>query len=269
LIKDFSPEELEKSYEKNSGTDVVNDINALAPPSAEKIYRQFLQFIVEYLPRRSYELVSAYAKSSSQEACREALIVAANSAMLSDILMDAWVDASNFDTNRLNENGVLLPDCNNINNPIIEGLVLAFLRRLQNRSDDMFKIDGIIKKWGFGLPLPLETVYKFCIGEIKEDNFLTKFDANEFTFAIRAKAKFERVLNNFKTHGVNKVPLCWLLATIPPSRDSIIELLKLDKKKRAVFGLCTPEEWQLIQRDDGNERQILDCRRKRKLMYRY
>jgi hypothetical protein len=179
--------------------------------------------------------------------------------------MDAWVNAINIDTFNIDE--VIAPDFENINNLKLEGLFLALLRREQAQSNQI--IQTILQEIVDCHPY-LQGLYHFCLNQKeKEDDFLSQNDPAQFTLAVRVKVRFERVINKFRTAPVSHLStaICWLLAAMPPSKRNIAELLQLEPPKRAVFGLCTPEEWQQTKKKQERERQVLDCRRDRPLFY--
>jgi hypothetical protein len=266
----YSEKELQDTYSGITAIDVVLDIQVIAPTMLEKAYYQLLYLIVTLFPQWSYEWVGVYAESAIEDAVRAALIIATNADLLSDILMDAWVDAIDldiFNIDLLYQEGAITPDCYNINNLKLEGLFLALLRREQARNDE--KIQSILQKLALSSP-SLQVLHHFYQNqEEKENEFLHQNDSNQFTLAIRGKVKLEQAINQFKAAPTSHLPtaICWLLAANPPSQNNIIELLQLEAKKRAVFGLCTPQEWQQIKKRQEREREVLDCRRDRSLIY--
>jgi len=266
----YLEKELQDAHSEITAIDVVLDIQAIASTMREKAYYQLLYLIVTLFPQLSYEWVSAYAESGIEDAARAALSIAASAGLLSDILMDAWVDAIDidmFNIDSLSQNGAITPDFNNINDLKLEGLFLALLRREQARSDK--KIQSILQKLALNLP-SFQALYDFYQNQKeKENEFLSQNDPNQFTLAIRAKVKLEQAINQFKAAPTSHLPdaICWLLAAIPPNQNNITELLKLEPRKRAVFGLCTDKEWQQIKKRQEKERQVLGCRRERPLIY--
>jgi hypothetical protein len=107
-------------------------------------------------------------------------------------------------------------------------------------------------------------LHYFCQNQKeKENEFFNQNDPNQFTLAIRAQIRLDKAINQFIAAPFSHLspPISWLLAGIPPSQNNIIELLQLEQKKRAVFGLCTRQEWQGIKRRQEKEREVLDCRR--------
>lgn len=267
----YSKIEFQENDNKISEKDIVLDIKAIAPSRLDKVYQKLLQLIVSLFPQLSREWVSAYVESEIMEAVRAALIIANHNdfVLLSDILMDAWVDAINIDTLDLDllfQPGGVEPDCVNIKN-LKESLFIAFIRRQQDKSDK--KIQPVIHNLALSFP-SLQTLYQFCQNpKDKESEFLAQNDATQFTLAIRAEIKFNRIINQFKAVPASHIPtkICWLLAAIPPSQDNIRELVQLEAKKRAIFGLCTPQEWQRIQKRDDHKRHVLDCRSGRSLVF--
>lgn len=266
----YSANELQDTYSGITPRDVVFDIQAIAPRMLNKAYYQLLHLIVKFFPQLSCQWVSTCAESAIEEAVCAALIVATNAALLSDILMDSWIDAidiDRFNTGLLYQDGGDYPDCYNINNLKIEGLLLALLRK--ERESSNIKIRTLLQELVHQYPF-FNKLHHFCQNPKEKGNtFFDQNDPNLFTLAIRAKVRLEGAINQFKAvpHSHLSPPIYWLLAIIPPSQSHIMELLQLEPKKRAVFGLCTPQEWQEIKRRQEREREVLDCRRDRSLIF--
>ncbi|NEQ09735.1 MAG: hypothetical protein F6K37_28465 [Moorea sp. SIO4E2] len=218
------------------------------------------------------EWVKGDAESQSPEAVRGAFTIISEAKLLSDILMDVWVNAIDFDKFHFNlfcQNGILNPDFNQTKNLKLENLTLALLRKYNDQPDSSLK--ALINKLVVSYPT-LQDFNNFCQNtKEQEDDFLYQNDAKQFEFALRANIKLEKAIEKFKAAPVSYVPtaICWLLAASPPTKSSIYKILLLDPKKRAIFGLCTPQEWQKIKKRQDKERQVLDCRRKRPLIYSY
>jgi len=270
LNEQYSEIELRDTYSGITSRNVVLDIQAIAPSIMDKAYYQLLYLIVKFCPQLSCQWVSTYAESAIEEAVCAALIIATNAGLLSDILMDSWIDAidlDRFNIGLLYQDGGDYPDCYNINNLKIEGLLLALIRKEQESSN--IKIKTLLQELVHRHP-DLNEFYHFCQSpKEKENEFLNQNNAQNFILAIRAKVRLEGVINQFKATSVSNLssPICWLLAAIPPSKNNIMELLQLEPKKRAVFGLCTHLEWQEIKRREEREREVLDCRRDRYLIF--
>ncbi|NEO89618.1 MAG: hypothetical protein F6K56_04865 [Moorea sp. SIO3G5] len=274
LKNQYSEEELQKCCGSITAIDVVLDIKAItSEDKVTKIYEKLLRFILKYNKIKCiHEWVRDYVKSEVLEAVRAALVVISEADLLSDTLMDVWVDAIDFDKFDFNlfcQNGILNPDVDSTRNNRLEKLVLALLQKYNQRHDSLIKtiIDDLVVSYP-----TLQDFNNFCQNtKEQEDSFLCKNDAKQFEFALRANIKLEKAIEKFKAAPVSYVPtaICWLLAASPPTKSSISEILLLDPKKRAIFGLCTPQEWQKIKKRQDKERQVLDCRRKRPLIYSY
>ncbi|MCP2728538.1 hypothetical protein [Limnofasciculus baicalensis] len=271
LKEQYSEKELQDTYSGITARDVVLDIKAIATTSLKELYYELLKIIVDLFPQWSYEWIRVYADSEIEEAVRAALSIAAHvGCYLSDILMDAWVDGINIDTlapDSLDKSGAIALDLYNLNKIELEVLFLALLRKEQERSDQI--IQAILQKLAIRSP-DLQVLYHFYQNQKEqEDDFINQSYADKFTLAIRAKLKFKRVINKFQSAQFSHITptICWLLAVIPPNQKNITELLLLEQKKRAVFGLCTPKEWEEIKKRQERERQVLDCRRNRHLIY--
>lgn len=277
LYRDFkekySVEELQDTYSVITAQDVVLDIQSIAPTMLEKAYEGWLQFILNVCPQWIYKWIGVYAESAIEEAVHAALIIATNADLLSDlsdILIEAWVEGISFkrlNINLLYKEVVFAQNCDSISNQKLEGLFIGLLRKEKSESDRT--IQTILQEVIYRFP-DLKNLYHFCQNqENKENGFLLQNDPNQFALAVRAKVKFEQAINQLKKAPVSHLPIaiCWLLAAMPPSQKNITELLQLDPKKRAVFGICTHQEWLQIKRRQNKELEVLDCRRERSLIF--
>jgi hypothetical protein len=188
----------------------------------------------------------------------------------SEILIDYLVrntDISTFSMNSFTKCSEFDLDMENRNNKDkIDSLFIAFLRKYWNLNDN--KIVGVFKEIIRSYP-HLEELY-YCFHEDRnEKTILDKDNPHLFSLALRAKIGFGMAINKFKDAHVNDISpsLCWLIAAMPINQINISELLKLAPKKRIIFGLCTSQEYKNIKKRQEEERQILDCRRNRPLIF--
>ena len=288
LRKSYSEQELQGVYHQITARDVVSDLSNLQShlrtvyPEAvvlermKTIYEQLLKLSISSFPHQSYEWIRAYAESANVERISATLNVLTNPEfhVISDILLDIWVNELNYESlsiDCLRQALFWYQSFETESDLKLEGLFLAFLRIKQvsvtNQSNQ--KLHSILDELMRSSPI-LQKFYDFYQNpHEKEGEFLYQNDPHRFIFAIRTNVKFKSAMEYFKASPASNlpVPLCWLLSTIAPSRGSIKELLQLTAQKRAVFGLCTLEEWRQIQKRPEKENQILDCRRKRNLVF--
>ncbi|MDY7006246.1 MAG: hypothetical protein SWX82_20555 [Cyanobacteriota bacterium] len=272
LNENYSEEDLKEIYRQITANNVVLDIQESASQNLQKIYEQLLKIIVIFSRESSRTWINACVKSEIWEAVIAALNIATDDdfILLSDILMDDWVDAINIDMldlDLLDRNGAFTSDIGKSNKLKFEGLFLALLRKEKYSNNE--KIQTIIQKLAPN-SLFLQELYDFYQSQReKENDFLNSNNANQFTFAIRANIKFEQVINKLKDSPASRIPIriCWLLATIPPTENNIIELLQLEPIKRAILGLCTVGEWQKIQKNNKIKNLVNNCRRDRPLIF--
>ncbi|NEO53320.1 MAG: hypothetical protein F6K54_09650 [Okeania sp. SIO3B5] len=274
LREKYSEKKLKNAYEKITPNNVILDIQESTSQDLPKIYEQLLKIIVIYSGESSLTWINACVKSKIGEAVRAALKIATDDdfIFLSDILMDGWVDAINLDDlDLLYKNGAFTSDFDKSNNPKLESLFLALLRKENEENSSDEKVKTMIQK--LSNSLLLQELYDFYKNPTeKENDFLDLDYADWFTLAIRANIKFEQVINKLKTTPVSDtfiIRIYWLLATITPTKENIIELLQLEPIKRAILGLCTHQEWQNIQNNSNRNRKRLinDCRRDRPLIF--
>ncbi|MDJ0620163.1 MAG: hypothetical protein QNJ63_26065 [Calothrix sp. MO_192.B10] len=190
-----------------------------------------------------------------------ALILARNQTdIISDILMDSWVEASELQDERIPTG----QDLNACPKTTINDLTWAILRQF---SHHRHKVKSLVEqKLKPSLLKKYFDICSFCLGkrtaETAED-FLENATDEQIVLAVRAGCDIEllTLLEYFHNNGLDRPVFAWILAAQPPSLKSISELLTFDKEQRAVFGLCTQEEWQEINSLSEIKEQILTCKR--------
>lgn len=194
--------------------------------------------------------------------------------LFSDALMDIWATTLNFDLVNIDFLQQALScnqDFETTDDFKLEGVLLALLRNQQSLTigSNSQKVQKILDEL-MSNSSSIKKVYDFqkC-QDAQEDDFLSQNDPRQFTFAIRSNIEFKRAIHHFKDAPISclPAPLCWLLSANAFCQNTITKLLLMDAKKRAIFGLCTQDEWQQIQKRQEKEGQVLDCRRKRSLVF--
>lgn len=240
---------------ETSAEEVVADLESIG---LKEVNRQLLSLVEQYLPEQIYPLVSAYARSDNREIRRTALVFASHW----DSLMDAWVEGNELEPGRVPEAPDLIPDPNA--GLIVEHFVLALLRRFQ-KGKNRDRIKEYFQKQQNNFNPELRAVIGLCVGEVSAEQFVTDFGAREFRLVVHTDIDVS--LPSLKDMGLDRPDFWWLLAALPPNRERIGQLLQLPPKLRAVFGLCTGEEWQDVTRNKEIERQVFDCRQQRRVVF--
>ncbi|MEC4819479.1 MAG: hypothetical protein SAK29_40345, partial [Scytonema sp. PMC 1069.18] len=197
--------------------------------------------------------------SNNQKEKMEALIVACSQIdiIMSDILMDSWVEASTLQSEHI-PIGRELDVCPETT---INNLTWAILRQFPKRPE---KVKNLIEgKLKTSLLRSYLYICDFCLGKIEAESFLERAKDEQIALAVRAGIEIELplLLENFKNIGLDRPVIAWVLMSVPPSLKYISELLTLNKEQRAVFGLCTQEEKEQIRRDSEIQEHILACQR--------
>jgi serine/threonine protein kinase len=239
---------------------VVQDIDVVGTDAGQEFHHQFLMMIEKYLPGRLRPLLKAYAKSRNRAARRAALVFAAQS----DSLLDLWVEGNNLEPGLAPEGRDLIADPEA--GPFVEDLILALLRQYR-KSQNKERIKEFIQQQREVLHADLQDIIELSIGGLKPERFLSDFSARKFLLAIRAGVGIKLAIERLMSFDLSEPDSWWLLTALPPSSDRIERILKLPPKQRAVFGLCSPEEWQAVSSDREVERQILVCRRQRPVKF--
>ncbi len=242
---------------------VVRDLERLAETGTE-IYRPFLHLIQEYLPGRIVASIESLARSDRESVRREGLIFAARS----DAFVDAWL-------NGLTRKWEHMPDVLELSGDseaggIANQLVLALLRRY-NRGDDREQIKAIIEGLHGELSSDYCALCLLALNNLPVEDYLSVNAGDRFLLAARAGAG-DKLLRNVsrlpeRMRGLD-VPQVWLaLSSLVPSAQRLTDILALDAPCRAVFGLCSAEEWSAIRLDAELERKVIDCRGRRLLSF--
>ena len=239
---------------------VVQDMDVVATDAGQEFHHQFLMMIEKYLPGRLRPLLKAYAKSRNRAARRAALVFAAQS----DSLLDLWVEGNNLEPGLAPEGRDLIADPEA--GPFVEDLILALLRQYR-KSQNKERIKEFIQQQREVLHADLQDVIELSIGGLKPERFSSDFSVRKFLLAIRAGVGIKLAIERLMSFDLSEPDSWWLLTALPPSSDRIERILKLPSKQRAVFGLCSPEEWQAVSSDREVERQVLVCRRQRPVKF--
>jgi hypothetical protein len=204
------------------------------------------------------ENVRTGASSSNYQERIAALILARSQTdIISDILMDSWVEASKLQDERIPTER----DLNACPNTTINDLTWAILRQFSHHEQKVKRL--VEQKLKPSLLKPYLYICDFCLGKVATEDFLDNAKDEQILLAVRAGCEIELLplLEYFRNYGLDRPVFAWILAAQPLDRKSMSEFLKFDKEQRAVFGLCTQEEWQEISSDSEIKEQILTCKR--------
>ena len=242
---------------------VVEDLDQLAATELE-LYTQFLRLVQEHLPGRLIELIKSYAQSPREESRRAGLIFATQSGFF----MDTWLEG-------LSRRWEYMPDVLALcaepgeGPPPANQLVLALLRRY-NRGQDREQINNTLAKLRGELSSDINAVILLTLGQTREA-YLSSNHGERLLLAVMAGAG-TKILPDIaglpeRLKELDVPEVWWALAALPPSAQRLTDILALDSARRAVFGLCSPEEWSALRRDDELERLIIACRLDRPLCF--
>lgn len=233
---------------------VVADLDGISSWSGE-LDRQFLNLVKTYLPGRALELVRAYSGSKRSSARREALIFS----VADDLFLDAWVEGAGFRKELLQDGNVLSAD---VREPrlLADALALSLMRRSRssNRAETIAALNDLRSRGGLGASAM--TVCELFLGEVTQESFINTQREDAYLMAIRASFSFDPRLSALTYLNIDNYEVWRLLTAIPPNRERVNELLNMAKGTRAIFGLCTAEEWEEIARDRPLMDKILRCR---------
>lgn len=205
------------------------------------------------------ENIRTSAMSSNQEERIKALklLLSQTDTIISDILMDIWVEGSELQDDRIPTGRELdlYPE------KIVNDLTWAILRQFSNYPQKTKSL--VEQKLKKSLLKQYLYVCNFCLGEIPAESFLQNAKDEQIALVARAGGEIELLLllEYFRNSGLDRPIFAWILIAKPPILKFISELLKLDKEKRAVFGLCAKEEWLQLSIDIEIKEQIIVCQR--------
>ncbi len=227
-------------------------------PSAGAVY-EFMAWITR--PELICPLLRTSAHSSSPAVRRGSLIFAAQI----DSRMDAWLEGDPGEAALEDLAGLADP----AGRPVFEDIVLALMRR-SRRATGAAKWESILAKLSEQLGPELLIVDRLRQGASQEavDGFLLNCGPGEHRLALRAGLDLWPSRTLLQSLDIEQVDLWRLLTALPVNSERVGDLLAIeDPACRAVFGLCTPREWQGVQRDKILASLVLDARRYRPLTF--
>ncbi len=232
--------------------------SAETAPSAGAVY-EFLAWISR--PELIRPLLKTSAHSSSPAVQRGSLTFAAQT----DSWMDDWLDGDPGEAGLEDLAGLVDP----LGRPVFEDLVLALMRR-SRRATDAARWESILATLSEQLSPELRIIDRLRHGTAQEavDDFLLARGPGEHRLALRVGLDLWPSRKLLQSLDIEQVDLWRLLTALPVNAERVGDLLAIeDPSCRAVFGLCTPREWQGVQRDKALERLVLDARRRRPLTF--
>jgi len=153
--------------------------------------------------------------------------------------------------------------------PAFEDRVLALMRRSQGATGAA-RWESILAQLSEQLSPELRAVDRLRQGASQEavDDFFRTRGPGEHRLALRAGLDLWPSRTVLQSLDIDEVDRWRLLTALPVDAERAGDLLAIeDPACRAVFGLCTPREWQGVQRDKTLERLVLDARRQRPLTF--
>jgi nucleoside phosphorylase len=239
------------------GRSVIAELDAEFQVEKTAADREFLAFVGQHAPSELHDLVRAYAGSARAGARREALIFATRA----DTLIESWIDGADLDSPSLSDPRFWIADRDA--GTFVDDFATAVVRRARTN----FMREGahavLCGLHDFLSPEALSVVRAW---ENDDPVFSDPRTLGEGVLAIRSGARF------VSGNPVDRAPLepegpWYFLLAQPPDAGVLGQLLGADSRRRAVLGLCTPEEWRELWSDPNLARKILACRRDRPLHF--
>jgi hypothetical protein len=251
-----SPDDLQSK----EAVDIIQELDEQEDrPSG--VYQLLLESVRPRMPSLLIALLKAGARSSCHQGRRETLVFATQA----DAWMDAWLAGADLAdpsavvalaAPRDSEYGV-----------VVDPLAVALLRRLDRVRDQGRTgviLDALLPK----LSEEFHTVARVYRGELPIDDFLDSSRPGGHRLAIRAGLAPWPSRELLARLDPDRLDLWRLFAALPIDSSRIEDLLNLeDPACRAIFGLCTPDEWASIRTDPQQERLVIAARQLRPLNF--
>jgi hypothetical protein len=227
--------------EKLLVADLDSDGFSLEP----KLYRQIFLMLDLCFPRSLRYVIWGCARSNSEGLRKAALLYAKKS----EELMDAWVAGTGLEVHRLPRKDAL--DADPEFGPLVDQLALALIRSRMNGISSETSEEYILKTLMPLLSSSLQAVASLAFGSMEEKVFLTKFRSKEFMLALRADYEFhhDKVILANEASDEWSPDRWWLILAMPPTVDCVARVLTMSLEERAVFGICSREEWRRLSKN--------------------
>lgn len=259
LRKDFPAINTKPWAYPGAAAQVVDNMDQIVSDGSTESDRQLLELTATYAPGRLPELIMAYAKSARPQARLTALSFARRA----DSLLDAWLMGVDW-------NMEYLPAWSELSRQdrvrFHEDITLALLRRYhqQPSADLVSAIETFRDVWS----RELERLCALCLGYTPSVPLDLLLNARWVSLAARSGLAADLILDHIADLSLESPVPWWLLNTFPPTPEMIGRILTLSPPRRAIFGLCTSQEWTSVQADSDEALRIIACRRDRFLYYR-
>ena len=259
--------------------DVVADLDQITEilgtqgrsAGSDDIDRQFLELVRDCLPEHLPALVWAYRNSSRVQAWRQALLMA-----IKENLIDSGAAGSeSFLQSSLKVGsepdeayrGLLHADAgfrDSIVDRLVQRLLRSYMTARSAETESLLK--RVVAEPGLGPAT--KAVCKLFLGQMTLREFLRSEGREAHLIALHAGCDFAFSLAEIDYVDIDNVDLWLLMASLPASKKRIAELLKLENRERAVFGLITADEWQGMRSDQGFMTKLAAARQERALIFR-
>lgn len=253
---------------------VVADLARL-PSFSQQMYQQFLNFVNTYLPDHTEELLRVYIRTGREFLIRMGLVFAAKRGYLDNLLTgEGDLDALfQLGASQVQIDEEKLLSLLGAHPEVTESLVdkVAYQLLLQyikyRRQEIKEQIEDLLKNEQIGSPL--QTVCNLVLGKIEVLPFISRYGKEAYALALKSGYTFDFWLSEIDGLELDNPDLWGLITALHTSESRISELLKMIPAYRAIFGLCQPEEWQVLTNEGHLLDKITTARQQRPLHFRH
>lgn len=228
--------------------------------SGKAVTRPFLRFIGEFSPEIMPRLIFTFASSTVNDIKWQALKYAS----VSDNLIDTWLMGFDMQSAELPRSDELNadPEYGSFANSLMLGL-LRFSSKNESIQDSKEKILTLFQY----VSPDLQTVCNLFLEDTTEETFLRSHKSSELLLATRARYQISNFSKALQIADLDFPEIWWLLLSQKMTTNSLRILLCQELRKRAVFGLCSYQEFLYLSSDANLVNQIKECRRNRPLFF--
>lgn len=240
---------------------VAEDV-AVRCAGAPQQVRAFLLWAERWSPGDLHGLLRAFAKVGTASVRRVALSVAARA----DPLVDAWIDGADLRAAAFDEGWFWAADPQT--GPFVDDLALGLIRRARAGCDVM-ECQSLLQRLlrARRLSREMHALVRRWLDD-PADHFEHAPALPRAGLALRSGAVYDPPPGAPRRLTLERVDDWKLLLAHPIAPRTLRELLSADAPRRAVFGLCTREEWDGITADPRLVERIMECRGGRSLLFR-
>jgi len=246
---------------------VISDLDN-HPALPDQLDTEFLQMTYKYLPGRFPELLQAYRLSRRPTAVRAAQVFAEQTGLLETFWIEDHSNSSSDSPQATRALPISYYAHQDVDGSFVNRRAQMLLREyLKNPSGANHAALEQMKR-ETGIDFALKAVSSLFLGETSVRDFINDKGMRAYFEALNAGYDFQFSLAEVAATDLDNTALWSLIRALPVTGARLAELIGEDKRKRAVVGLLTAEEWRSLSTDEYLKKKVAIARGAHELYFR-